>query len=265
MNKKSIGILILGLLLIGGGWWAYKSGLISNTKNELKNSEVSRIKKNGVLRVGCDATYFPIEYLDEKGKVVGLGPDLAAEIAKALKVPLEMKNISWEKVFTELDEGKIDMIISSVTITTERKKVMSFSKPYFSSGQVIVVSKNNTEIKNLADLVNKKVGVQLETTSESEALRLVGKDNVVKYPEFGSAINDLINGKIEAVIMDYPPALGKVKNNQNLKLIGGPFTQEFWGVVVAKDNNELLIPVNGVIERMVSTGEIKKLEDKWLK
>jgi polar amino acid transport system substrate-binding protein len=256
----------LGLLLIGGTWWVYKNGLIlNNTNNFRKNAEVLRIKKNGVLRVGCDATYFPIEYLDEKGKIVGFGPDLAAEVAKAFGVPLEMKNIAWEKVFTELDEGKIDMIISSVTITTERKKVMSFSKPYFSSGQVVVINKSDNNIKNLSDLVNKKIGVQSDTTSEGEAIKLAGESNVVKYPEFNSAINDLIAGKINAVIMDYPPALGKVKNNQSLKLVGGPFTQEFWGVVVAKDNDELLIPVNGVIERMVDTGEIKKLEDKWLK
>ena len=264
MSIKSVGVLVLGLLLIGGGWWVYKNGLISGNKNILKNTEVSRIKKNGVLRVGSDATYFPIEYLDKDGKVVGFGPDLAAEIAKAFGVPLEMKNIAWEKIFTELDEGKIDMIISSVTITSERKKLMSFSKPYFSSGQVVVINKGSN-IKDLAGLTGKKIGVQSDTTSEGEAIKLTGENNVVKYPEFESAIKDLISGKIEAVIMDYPPALGKVKNNQSLKLIGGPFTQEFWGVVVAKDNNELLIPVNGVIERLVDSGEIKKLEDKWLK
>jgi ABC-type amino acid transport substrate-binding protein len=262
---KNIIILVLVITLIGGLVWSINSfGLIS-PKNSSSNPAVSLIKKAGVLKVGSDATFNPMEYLDKDGNVVGFGSDLAKEIAKEYGVPVEIKNIVWDNIFSELDKGNIDLIISSVTITTERSKTLSFSKPYFSSGQVIVVLKTDTSIKDLNSLHGKKLGVQTDTTSQTEASKLTDKDKVIAFADYDLATTDLLSGKIDALIMDYPPAAAKVKSNSRLKLVGGPFTQEFYGVVAAKGHEDILQPVNTVIEKLITNGALKKMEDKWLK
>lgn len=260
---KKILMIVLGALLIGGGvYYANQKGLLSKVAND---PDVAQIKTNGVLKVGVDATFFPMEYVDDKGEVAGLGVDLSKEIAKEFGVKAEFKQILWEDIFNELKDGKIDLIVSSVTITPERSKTMSFSKPYFNAGQVIVVLSSNAAIKGLSSLDGLKIGVQSETTGEIEAKKLTLTKNVIGYPNIDAATSNLLAGKIDAVIVDYPVATGMVKDNSKLKLVGSPFTQEFYGIVAAKGKEGLLVLVNKVIEEMIDSGEMKKLENKWLK
>lgn len=261
--RKTLYILVF-LIFIGAVIWFFFK-YFSDKKSLANNTRVNEIVRNGVLKVGTDASFYPMEFIDKNGRVVGFGPDLAMEIAKSYGVPLKMVNIPWDNLFTELKHGSVDMVISSVSITLERSKTMSFSKPYFSSGQVIAVLKNNNLIKNLTDLKGKRIGLQSGTTSEEEALKLTSRENTIGFENYDLAFEALLSKNIDAVIMDYIPALEKVKNSSNLKLVGGPFTQEFYGVVVSKGKESLLIPVNGVINRMAESDDLKKLEKKWLK
>jgi polar amino acid transport system substrate-binding protein len=108
------------------------------------------------------------------------------------------------------------------------------------------------------------VGVQSGTTSEKEAKILTEEDMVLGFVDYDMATEKLREGEVDALIMDYPVAVNKVKNELGLKLVGGPFTQEFYGIVVAKGKEELLQPINVLIEKLIKTGEIKKIENKWL-
>lgn len=266
--KKQVVAVVITILVILVGVMAF--GLNSFGLKEMfnrttyDNPEINIIKQSGVLRVGLDATYFPMEFLNDNEVIDGYDLDLAKEIAKEIGVTLKPVNVAFDNLFDELNDGKLDLIISSITITTERSKKFEFSKPYFNAGQVAVVLSNNNTIKSVSDLKDKRIGVQSGTTSETAAKNLIETGMVVKFADYDLATVDLVSGKIDAMVLDYPAAVGKAKKDVRLTVIGKPFTQEFYGVVAKKANVQLLQPVNAVIFRLLSTDGQKKLESKWL-
>ena len=224
-------------------------------------SGVSEIR--GTITIGTEATYPPMESIDEKGEFIGIDIDIAREIAADLEVKADFQNIGWEELFDAVREGKVDMIISAITITPERAQTLAFSDPYFNAGQVIVTKKDLVNlIKGVEDLKGREVGAQMETTSETEAKKYT--DSVVTFENYNLALGDLLEGKVEAIVIDYPAALGMVAENEGLAIVGEPFTQEFYGAAVQIGQNELLDQINATIRRLKQTGELKKLEEKWL-
>jgi len=234
-------------------------------KKEIVEDPVLRkIKAQGKVVVGTDATYPPMESLDEKGNFVGLDIDIAKEIASDLKVGIEFKNIPWETLisFEPLQKGEVDMLISSITITPERAEKVAFSDPYFNAGQVIVTTLENLgEIKEVDDLANKKVGVQINTTSENEAKKYTNL--VITFDDYVKAKEALLKGEIDAIVIDYPASLGLVSKEPQLKIVGEPFTQEFYGIAVRKDATEFLREINKTIRKLKKEGKLEVLIQKW--
>lgn len=215
--------------------------------------------------VGTDATYPPMEYLDDKGNFVGLDIDIAKAIASDLGAEIEFRNIGWDELITfdALLAGEVNMLISSMTVTTERAQTVDFSDPYFNAGQVVVTTTDQAaEIRGAADLEGRKVGVQGETTSEEEAQKYT--DQVEAFADYDLAKSALLAGTIEAIIIDYPAAVGMVSGEATLKIIGEPFTQEFYGIAVKKGETALLNGINQTVRRLKREGKLKELELKWL-
>jgi len=238
-------ILIVSAIAVGAYFY-----LKSPSQEEVSDPTLLRIKEAGKITVGAEATYPPMESIDEKGEMIGFDMDLAKEIAADLDVSVEFVNIPWDDIFTSLVEGKVDMLISSVTILPERTKDMAFSDPYFNAGQVIIVTEDNQDIKGPGDLQGKKVGLQKGTTSEFEILNYLDEDSIVDYDNY-------------AIIIDYPAGLGILKNHTGVKLVGNPFTQEFYGVAVQKTDQVLLTEINKTIRDLKQSGQFKELEQKW--
>lgn len=213
--------------------------------------------------VGTDATYPPMEYLDGENNFVGMDMDIAKEIASDLGAEIEFRNIEWEKIFDALPAGTVHMLISSITITPERIQEMDFSDPYFNAGQIVVTTTDKaTEIREVADLEGKKVGVQGETTSEEEAQKYT--DQVRAFADYDLAKSALLEGEIDAIIIDYPAAIGMVSKEATLKISGEPFTQEFYGIAVKKGEEALLNEINKTIRRLKREGKLEELKLKWL-
>jgi polar amino acid transport system substrate-binding protein len=254
-------ISILIVLLMGG--FIYYGFLIPVGKEKAPDPKMREIITRGKILVGTEAAYPPMEFLDEAGNFLGFDIDLAKEIAFDLGVGVEFKNIPWAEIFDSVIEGKVDMIISAITITPERMEFLSFSDPYFNTGQVIVGQKDSL-IKGIEDLQGKALGVQEGTTSEEEAKKYTGPFLVKSYANYTLAKEALFQGEIEAIIIDYPAGLGMVAEDENLKIIGEPFTQEFYGVAVQKGQEVLLTKINQTIRRLKQTRELKVLEEKWL-
>lgn len=256
-KKAQIIALIIGLGVVSGAllWDPYIKGLFV---------EKPLIEK---LIVGTDATYPPMEYLDDVGNFVGLDIDIAKEIASDLGAEIEFRNIEWDKLiaFDALLAGEVHMLISAITITTERAETIDFSDPYFNAGQVVVTTTNKAaEIKGVEDLDGKKVGVQVDTTSEVEAKKYTDPSLVKAFANYDLAESALLNGVIDAIIIDYPAAVGMVGGQATLQIIGEPFTQEFYGVAVKKGEEKLLAEINKTIRRLKQEGKLKELEEKWL-
>ena len=236
-----------------------------NTKKEEVNLlGLQKVKKEGVLYIGLNDTYPPMEFRDEKHELVGFDIDLGNEIAKKIGVKAEFVNNDWKGIILSLKAKKFDMILSTMTITDERKKEIDFSEPYIVGGQKIVIKKENTSIKDTPDLKGKLVGVQLGTTGEMAAQKIEGIKEIKKYDGVTEAFNDLSVGRIDAVIAD-----GQVggfylkKRGGDLVLLDAKLSEENVGIGFRKEDSDLREAVQKALNDLKADGTLSKLSEKW--
>ncbi len=218
--------------------------------------------------IATDATWPPMEMVDESKAIVGFDIDLMNAAAKAGGFEVEFRNTAWDGIFAGLEGGKYDAVMSSVTITDERKGTMDFSVPYINAGQILIVKSEVTGVEKLADLVGKTVGAQIGTTGAFE-IDKVADVKKKEYDEIGLAFADLANGRLDAVVCDTPVAaqyaLQNAEYKGKLKIVGQPFTDEFYGVAVKKGNKKVLDTINKGLQKVLDSGENKTIEAKWLR
>lgn len=228
---------------------------------------VSALAAPKAIKVATDATWPPMEMVDVNKKIVGYDIDFMNAVAKEAGVTVVFKNTAWDGIFAGLDSGQYDAIISSVTITEERKAKYDFTEPYTSIGQILVVPKSNAGAKALVDMKGKKVGAQIGTTGAME-IKKAGVD-LKTYDEVGLAFEDLVNGRIDGVVCDEPVAanfaLKKKEYQGKLKLVGKAFTKEGYGIVVKKGNKELLDLLNKGIAAVKKKKIDQKIHAAWVK
>lgn len=224
-------------------------------------------EKPAVITVATDATWPPMEYVDENKNIVGFDIDLVNEIAKAEGFEVEIKNTAWDGIFAGLATGNYQVIASSVTITEERKATMDFSDPYVNAGQVLVVRKDTTGVTTLADMVGKKVGAQIGTTGAIEIGKVQGVE-LKTYDEIGLAFEDLVNGNIDGVVADSPIAANFALQNptykEKLMIAGEPFTDEWLGFAFKKGDTKTQKLFNDGLAKVKSSGKLEELQKKWL-
>jgi polar amino acid transport system substrate-binding protein len=224
-------------------------------------------KKPTKITVATDATWPPMEYVDENKNIVGFDIDLVNEIAKAAGFEVEIKNTAWDGIFAGLAAGNYQAIASSVTITDERKKTMDFSEPYVNAGQVLVVRKGTTGVTKLADMVGKKVGAQIGTTGAIEVGKVQGVQ-LKTYDEVGLAFEDLANGNIDGVVADSPIAANFALQNASYKdklmIVGKPFTDEWLAFAFKKGDTKTQKLFNDGLAKVKSSGKLDELVKKWL-
>jgi polar amino acid transport system substrate-binding protein len=221
--------------------------------------------------IASDATFPPMEMVDTNKNIVGFDIDLMNAAAKAGGFTVEFKNTAWDGIFAGLDNGKYDAVMSSVTITDERKGTMDFSLPYINAGQILTVRANESGVTTLDDLKGKTVGAQIGTTGAFaiDKVKVANKINEKTYDEIGLAFEDLANGRIDGVVVDNPTAASYALQNDKykgkLKTVGVAFTEEYYGVAVKKGNKKVLDVINAGLKKVMDAGENKAIEDKWLK
>jgi polar amino acid transport system substrate-binding protein len=228
-------------------------------------------KEPAKITIATDATWPPMEMVDTNKNIVGFDIDLMTAAAKAGGFTVEFKNTAWDGIFAGLENGKYDAVMSSVTINDERKKTMDFSIPYINAGQILVVKSDVEGVVKLDDLKGKTVGAQIGTTGafEIDKVKAADKINEKTYDDIGLAFEDLVNGRINAVVCDNPTAANYALQNDKykgkLKIVGTRFTEEYYGVAVKKGNAKVLDVVNAGLKKVLDAGENKAIEDKWLK
>ena len=221
--------------------------------------------------IATDATFPPMEMVDENKNIVGFDVDLMNAAAKAAGFTVEFKNTAWDGIFGGLTDGKYDAVMSSVTITDERQKTMDFSIPYINAGQVLVVRTETSGVETLVDLKGKTVGAQIGTTGAFEIDKVKDAEKITEktYDEIGLAFEDLVNGRVQGVVIDTPVAANYALQNPTfkgkLKIVGKPFTTEYYGVAVKKGNTKVLDQINAGLKKVIDDGTEAKLEAQWLK
>lgn len=213
---------------------------------------------------GTDATWPPFEYIDEQGNLTGFDVELVELIGEKVGKNFVVKNIPWDTIFAGLLNGQYDAVASGVTITEDRMKTIDFSTVYAKVGQVVIVP-TDSAITGIDDLAGKKVGVQIGTTGDL-ALDEYGTDTK-RYDDIGLAIEDMLNGNLEAAVCDSTIAADFVLKNDKysslLKIAGEPFTAEEYAIGVKKGNTELLDLINEGIEKAKADGSFDELKAKW--
>ncbi|MCX5914242.1 MAG: basic amino acid ABC transporter substrate-binding protein [Deltaproteobacteria bacterium] len=216
------------------------------------------------ILVATDATWAPFEYVNsDTNQLEGFDIDLLNAIAAKENLDIEYVNVAFDALLAGMAQGMYDCAISSITITEDRAKDMLFSDAYFKAGQIVTVRKDNTTVTSKDNLTG-EVGAQLGTTGAMEVEKLSGV-TLKTYDDIGLAFQDLMNGQINAVVCDNPVALGYVgKNPTTLKIVGEAFTDENYGIAVAKGKTDILAKLNAGIAAIIKEGLIQTLSAKWL-
>ena len=224
-------------------------------------SALERVRAAGRLRIGIDATYPPFG-IAEGGDFSGFDVDIGRAIARELRVEPELVNASFDGVFPALQNGNFDLVISAVTITPERSQTLLFSDPYIAAGQQIVVRGDST-IGGPDQLAGRTVGVQINTTAQFSMEKRQGV-NIAKYNTIDLALLDLQNGRVDAVASDGPVLRYMVRMSfPGLKTVGAEYTDEQFGVVLARGSDDLRRAVNAALWRLQDSGEYAKIYAKW--
>ncbi|MGE5550889.1 MAG: basic amino acid ABC transporter substrate-binding protein [Bacteroidota bacterium] len=218
--------------------------------------------KKEALKVGSDCTYPPMEY-QEGDEFKGFDIDLIKAIAEEMGREIEIVNTGWDGIIPGLMNGNYDVLISAMTITDERKAQINFSDPYFTAGQVILVQAGNESITSEADLVGKKVGVQLGTTGDEAVSKMEGVD-VKRFNTNPDAVQELRNGGCDAVVGDSTTLMWEATKDSKLKLVSNePFTSEYYGIGVKQGNDKLLNQVNKALAKLKESGKYAEIYRAW--
>lgn len=213
---------------------------------------------------GTEASFAPFIYLDEKGTISGIDPDTVKAIAEEMGFEYELQNVGWEPVFSKLTNGEIDFGAAGITITEKRKETYDFTEPYYEATLYLIVPEDNTDIKSVEDLKDKKVAVQINTTSHEAAKKVLGETNtnILAYENQPLAYQEVINGTAEAAIGDNAVIIEYLKNNPDapLKTIEDPsFEKEYYGFMVKKGNTEMLNLLNEGLKKIKENGKLAEI------
>ncbi len=201
-----------------------------------------------------EAGFAPYEYYDNN-EIVGVDIDIAKEIAKELNKTLVVKDVAFDSIINEVKSGKADFGAAGISYNEERAKQVDFSINYTVSKQVVIVKKDSS-IKDVKDISNQKIAVQLGSVADTLLTKDFPKVTLIREKKYLAAIQDLKDSKVDAVVMDELPAKEMIKNNNSLNILDGSLAEDSYGMVVKKGNKELLDTINGVLERLVKDGKI---------
>ena len=226
---------------------------------------VSEALADGVLTVGTNAEFPPFEYVNDNGEPDGFDIALIKAIGEKLGVTVEVENMEFASLISSIG-SKIDVAIAGMTVTEERKESVDFSDSYYDAVQYVVLPADS-EIATAADLENKAIGVQLGTTGDFIASDIAGA-TVSQYNKAVDAVNDLINGRVECVIIDKNPALvfeGKFEG-QVVAVDGAQFgfEPEQYAIAMPKGDAALVEQVNAALEEIKADGTFDELVKTYI-
>lgn len=218
------------------------------------------------LRVGMELSYPPFEMVCMDGKPCGISVDIAEALGAYLKEPVEIANISFVGLIPSLNSHKIDLVISSITVTERREKAVAFSEPYAKTGLCLLINAGSP-VQTVSD-VNREdvhVVVKLGTSGEAYAAKHLPKATVRVLDREGMCVLEVIQGKADVFIYDQLSVYRSwQKNLKTTRANLEPFQQELWAIAMRKGDDGLREKVDAFISAYRSEGGFNKLADKYL-
>ena len=218
----------------------------------------------GKLTMSTNAAFPPYESTDDNGNFVGIDIDVAAAIAEKLGLELQVDDMDFDAALLAAQNGKSDLVMAGVTVTEDRQLVMDFSDSYATGIQSIIV-KEDSDIATPDDLADKMIGTQRGTTGYIYCSDDFGDEHVTPYDDGLTAVQALVNGQVDAVVIDNAPAKEFVAANPGLKILDTSYAEEDYAIGVAKGNTAMLDAINGALEELKNDGTLQAIIDKYIK
>lgn len=214
--------------------------------------------------VAIDTNYVPFEFLDtETGDMVGFDVDLIYEIAERVGFNIDLQTVEFDGIVTGMGTGRYDIGIAGMTITAERAESFDFSDPYYDAGLILAVRADEEEIQSIDDVDGRRVATRAATTSETYLLENTDAE-IVTFPDIVNAYQDLLVGRVDAVIYDIPNVLYYIDSEAlgEMKTVGDLLTGEQYGIAFPA-GSELREEVNAALAEMKEDGTYGDIYEKW--
>lgn len=218
---------------------------------------------DGVLTVATEPAFPPFESQGADGELEGFDIDLMLAIGETAGLEIQFESLPFDGIIPALQSGTVDAAISGMTITEERANTVDFSSPYFKAGLAIAVQEGNDDIASFEDLEGKKIAVQIGTTGAGQAEEIPGAE-ISTFDSAPLALQELVNGNVDAVINDAPVTLFAISSDNitGLKVVGELLTEEFYGIALPKDSANLEA-VNDALATMIADGTYAEIYQEW--
>ncbi|MDD6211740.1 MAG: ABC transporter substrate-binding protein [Clostridiales bacterium] len=222
----------------------------------------------GELHMATNAAFPPYEMVSDDGGFEGIDVEIAEAIAAKLGLELVVDDMDFSSVIVAVQQGKADIAMAGLTVTEERKENVDFTESYATGIQVVIVPEDS-DIASIDDLEGKQIGCQEGTTgyiycSDIPENGGYGEENVTAYTNGANAVQALLTGKVDCVVIDSEPAKQYVAQNEGLKILETEFTVEDYAIGVGKDNPELLDAVNSALKELIDDGSVQKIVDSYI-
>ena len=223
----------------------------------------------GKLTMSTNAEFPPYEMIADDGSFEGIDVEVAQAIAEKLGLELVVDDMGFDAALLAAQNGQSDIVMAGVTVTDERLEVMDFSDSYATGIQVIIV-KEDSPIQTVDDLANAEmIGCQVATTgyiycSDTVENGGYGEDHVTAYDSGATAVMALVNGQVDAVVIDNEPAKAFVEANEGLKILDTEFAVEDYAIGVQKGNTQLLDAINAAMAELKADGTFQAIVDKYI-
>ena len=219
--------------------------------------------ETGKLIMSTNAAFPPYEMTTDAGGYEGIDVEIAEAIANVLGLELQVDDMDFDSALLAVQEGKSDIVMAGVTVTDDRLLVMDFSDSYATGVQVIIVAEGS-EIATVDDLENAElIGTQRGTTGYEYCIGDYGEDHVVAYDNGATAVQALLNGQVDCVVIDNEPAKAFVAANPGLTILDTEYVTENYAIGVAKGNS-LVDALNAVLKQLTEDGTIQSILDKYI-
>ena len=224
--------------------------------SELKTVEA------GKLIMSTNAAFPPYEMVADDGSFEGIDVEVAGAIAGKLGLELVVDDMDFDAALLAVQQNKSDIVMAGVTVTEDRQLIMNFSDSYATGVQVVIV-KEGSDV-TLDNLGEKMIGTQRGTTGYIYTSDDYGDDHVTAYDNGASAVQALINGQVDCVVIDSAPAEAFVAANAGLTILDTEYVTESYAIGVNKDNTALLDAINQALAELTADGTVQSIVDKYI-
>jgi polar amino acid transport system substrate-binding protein len=200
---------------------------------------------------------------ENPNELIGFEVEIIDAIARELKMKPVHVQQQWDNLIPGLDRKDYDVVINGIEITEDRLVVVNFSRPYFVTYLQLVVRAENNDVKSMTECRGKAVGTLSGSFAERYMNEMVGGINVKGYESEANSYLDLKNGRLDAVLIDYPVAKEYALPEKTLKFVGSPIGMIEYGLALRKGDTVLLKKINNVLGTMLKSGELEKIYTKW--